>query len=1069
MKTKKTGFMKKNFTQFVQLLLLFIITALQAQVWEPVGNSSGISNSTVGRLTLVNSSLDDLVVGYYDVTTAKGAVQKFNGTEWEYVGSSSGITSGVANYNSTVVDHNGVIYFSNQAGWPGSGLEVQKFENGNWTSLPNATDASINYMTSAIGPDNTLYVVSGENSGTIKKYENGTWVQVGTSGFFGGVPFYVDMEISTDGIIYLSFNNNSYLHVYKNSTDASSSTVWEPVGGNVNLASAVNSENYNSAIALDGNNNLYVVYISPSSQNNRLNVKKWDGNSWIQLGPENFSDTRVQHTSIVIGTNNKIYVAASIFENTNLLRNYVTSYNETTNTWSQVGTGFASEDQATNNSLAIDNSGDIYLAFMDSGFGKLSVKKLDLEQVAAASVEITTLDGGAPEITTDNGTIQLKAIVSPTEASQNVIWSITEGSTFATIDQTGLVTATASDHTITVKAASAENSSIFDTLQISISNQDSDIPAQSMTLKVKNGRFADLFSIGSSLELEAAVLPAEADQIFSWQVVEGTSVTVDQNGILTSVTEGRSIVRATHVDGTLYKEIEANVYNSGCTQGNFVGYTEFGYSITNHIWSGADDFIVPQGTRFAPKRLRLYLISNPSMQVQEVTFNFRKNQNNTPREIITSIEELIPVSQTVEYVIDGGFENNTVYLVEFDLPSDVYFDEGTYWIDPQVVSVDDSNVYWALTYSGGIGNSYHVDPHDGNGWIALGGGGYNALFEITGVCTSSPVVVTTVNGGNAEINVGETLALQATVNAGVSSNAVSWSVIEGNNYASVNDNGIVTGIRQGTATVRATLIENPDYYGDFIVTILNPDACNQSVTSEDFTDGFIFGGDNNIRLAVDVDVPENTTFTIDNVVLSLVNYAETITLEFYTDNNGLPGELITAVPAQVIDNRVTDSNFGYYLHQYTLKLDDLLALTTGKYWMEVKSDAVAWEATTEHITGLPAAFYSDANGAWTTSSSGSDLVYEINGGCTATLGVSETNENNSISYYPNPVDDYLNITSQKNIREIKIYSLVGQITDSVKGSGKTNKVNLSKFASGVYLLQVIFEDRNTQTIKIIKK
>lgn len=159
---------------------------------------------------------------------------------------------------------------------------------------------------------------------------------------------------------------------------------------------------------------------------------------------------------------------------------------------------------------------------------------------------ISTEGGEEPKIKVDNGTLQLKANVLPTEANQNVVWSIAEDETFASIDQNGLVTAITSNAAVTVKAASAENATIFSTFSIEITNQQSEVQPQSLKVTTANDVFADIFQIGGTLQLLATTLPAEADQYVTWSVEEGNSVvSVNENGLVTGLSEGIAVIKAT--------------------------------------------------------------------------------------------------------------------------------------------------------------------------------------------------------------------------------------------------------------------------------------------------------------------------------------------------------------------------------------------------------------------------------------------------------------------------------------------------------------------------------------------
>ena len=68
--------------------------------------------------------------------------------------------------------------------------------------------------------------------------------------------------------------------------------------------------------------------------------------------------------------------------------------------------------------------------------------------------------GGSSLITTDNGTLQLTATVTPTDATnKTVTWSIVNGTGQATINATGLVTAVASG-TVTARATANDGSGV---------------------------------------------------------------------------------------------------------------------------------------------------------------------------------------------------------------------------------------------------------------------------------------------------------------------------------------------------------------------------------------------------------------------------------------------------------------------------------------------------------------------------------------------------------------------------------------------------------------------------------
>jgi len=69
-----------------------------------------------------------------------------------------------------------------------------------------------------------------------------------------------------------------------------------------------------------------------------------------------------------------------------------------------------------------------------------------------------------------------------------------------------------------------------------------------------------------------------------------------------------------------------------------------------------------------------------------------------------------------------------------------------------------------------------------------------------------------------------------------------------------------------------------------------------------------------------------------------------------------------------------------------------------------------------------------------------------------TLGVSEFNDV-AIKLYPNPISEYLNITGINKKTQLEIYDSLGKKLISKTIDNSPNKINVSPFSSGVYLLK----------------
>jgi hypothetical protein len=85
----------------------------------------------------------------------------------------------------------------------------------------------------------------------------------------------------------------------------------------------------------------------------------------------------------------------------------------------------------------------------------------------------------------------------------------------------------------------------------------------------------------------------------------------------------------------------------------------------------------------------------------------------------------------------------------------------------------------------------------------------------------------------------------------------------------------------------------------------------------------------------------------------------------------------------------------------------------------------------------------------------------------ATLAVTENNYTD-FKFYPNPVENILNIESNSIISNIKVYSLNGQLLSSTKHADSKVNLDFKKYPSGVYLINLI-ADEKVESFKVIKK
>lgn len=90
--------------------------------------------------------------------------------------------------------------------------------------------------------------------------------------------------------------------------------------------------------------------------------------------------------------------------------------------------------------------------------------------------------------------------------------------------------------------------------------------------------------------------------------------------------------------------------------------------------------------------------------------------------------------------------------------------------------------------------------------------------------------------------------------------------------------------------------------------------------------------------------------------------------------------------------------------------------------------------------------------------------YTINVG---TLGVN-SNTHSDISFYPNPVENTLNIDSPHKIDAVAIFTVTGQKVSDLTLNATNTQVNIASLSSGIYIVKVS-SNGQVQNLKLIKK
>ena len=129
-----------------------------------------------------------------------------------------------------------------------------------------------------------------------------------------------------------------------------------------------------------------------------------------------------------------------------------------------------------------------------------------------------------------------------------MIWSVTSGSAYASIDQSGLLTVKsgANGNAVTIRATSKENTSIYAEKTVTVTYVLLTVPVTDVTLN----KSALSLSVGDSEILVATVAPPRAtDKSVVWSSSAPSVASVDQGGKVTAKSAGSAVITVTTNDG----------------------------------------------------------------------------------------------------------------------------------------------------------------------------------------------------------------------------------------------------------------------------------------------------------------------------------------------------------------------------------------------------------------------------------------------------------------------------------------------------------------------------------------
>ena len=400
----------------------------------------------------------------------------------------------------------------------------------------------------------------------------------------------------------------------------------------------------------------------------------------------------------------------------------------------------------------------------------------------------------------------LTATLTPNGASSSITWSSSDEDV-ATVTQNGVVTGVAAGSaTITARVSEL----IYAECEVTVTA--ASIPATSITLNKNSGTLV----AGQNITLTATVLPANTTDSTTWSTSNNSVATVS-DGVVTAVGAGSATITATageqHAEFALTVQALNAITTYAGANINAIGKLMYKNGKTAIIDDGTGAFWA-----YATANVSQEVGSVVRVQGEVVNYNNRGGLEINNATIASADGSVTPStsvqlneSEALSYI--SAFNENTSNAVphrRVSMRTGVVGGEGNFltWTWPEGTALMETNISKGSMETGKV---YDVDGYLINFYKS----GNNTYLCICIINAEEPVVAPesiSLNKTELKLDVGGSSLVTATINPNGATGDVSW--VSSNEGVAEVDNGNVTGISSGRATVTAFIDANGNGVAD---------------------------------------------------------------------------------------------------------------------------------------------------------------------------------------------------------------------------------------------------------------
>jgi len=546
------------------------------------------------------------------------------------------------------------------------------------------------------------------------------------------------------------------------------------------------------------------------------------------IDPVKATSIRLDRTSAELKEGDKVQLAATVLPSN--------VYNKKV-TWTSSNTEIATVDEA-GNVTAIKAGESVITATTADGSGLSAECKVTVLPIAAESISLDATEKSVYE----GETFKLTATVLPENTSdKGVKWSSSDPNV-ATVDENGNVTAIKAGESV-ITATTADGSGLSAECKVTVLP----IAAGSIALNATEKSVYE----GETFKLTATVLPENtSDKNVTWSSSDPNVATVDENGNVTAIKAGESVITATTADGSgLTAECRVTVLPIAAES---ISLDQTEKSLYEGQSFKLTATVLPENT--SDKKVTW---SSSDASVATVDENGNVTAIKAGESVITATTAdgsglsaeckvtVLPIaagSISLDATEKSLYEGETFKLTATVLPENTS-DKKVTWSsgNPNVATVDENGNVTAIKAGESVITATTAD-----------GSGLTAECRVTVLPISAESV--SLDATEKSLYEGQSFKLTATVlPENTSDKKVTWSS-SNTEVATVDENGNVTAIKAGESVITATTADGSGLTAECRVTVLPIAAGSISL---DATEKSVYEGET-FKLTATV-LPENTS------------------------------------------------------------------------------------------------------------------------------------------------------------------------------------------------------------------